>query len=118
MLNVERHQTKIERCYFKAIETLRKVQNDRRREERLNPPAIEEEEEEEEIGFVLQDKSRAARVAGQAQTSAAANEPAPTKPPTIASFCNRIPPSPPSPTRTPDDQKIKAVSRPAQHWQR
>jgi hypothetical protein len=81
MLNVERHQTKIERCYFKAIETLRKVQNDRRREERLNPPALVQEEEE--IGFVLQDNSRVARVATQAHTSAVADEPAPTKPPTI-----------------------------------
>jgi hypothetical protein len=61
MLNVERHQTKIERCYFKAIDTLRKVQNDRRREERLNPTPqhVEEEEQESGIGFVLQARADA-----------------------------------------------------------
>jgi hypothetical protein len=41
------------------------------------------EEEEKEIGFVLQDSSRVARAGTQAHTSAVADEPAPTKPPTI-----------------------------------
>jgi hypothetical protein len=70
MLNVERHQTKIERCYFKAIETLRKVQNDRRREERLNPipQPSESEEQEAEIGFVLQPGAVSAKAARQTAT--------------------------------------------------
>jgi hypothetical protein len=69
MLNVERHQTKIERCYFKAIETLRKVQNDRRREERLNPTPVEEPVSDE-IGFVLHHTANIAKSAVQTHATA------------------------------------------------
>jgi hypothetical protein len=54
---VERHQARIERCYFQAIETLRKMQKDRLREERLTSAGTNE------IGFVSQrEQDRPARV--------------------------------------------------------
>jgi hypothetical protein len=37
--NIERYQSAIERSYFRAVETLRRIQNDRLREERRNAPA-------------------------------------------------------------------------------
>jgi hypothetical protein len=48
--HMERYNTNIERSYYRAIETLRKVQNDRIREERRNAPA-------EKIGFVSRSKA-------------------------------------------------------------
>lgn len=48
--NLERYQSGVERSYFRAVETLRKAQNDRRREERRNAPP-------EKIGFVSKPKA-------------------------------------------------------------
>jgi hypothetical protein len=64
---VERHQARIERCYFQAIETLRKVQKDRLREERLTTtrPA--------QIGFVSPPEPQIAGQNGKAQAAGFAN---------------------------------------------
>jgi hypothetical protein len=51
--NLERYQSAVERSYFRAVETLRKAQNDRLREERRNAPP-------QRIGSVLKTKAASA----------------------------------------------------------
>jgi hypothetical protein len=53
--NIERHQARIESCYFRAIETLRKLQKDRLREERLTTARPSQ------IGFVSQPEAESVR---------------------------------------------------------
>jgi hypothetical protein len=58
---LERYQTNVERSYYRAVETLRKAQNDRKREEYRHSPV-------QKIGFVSKSAASKTMAAGATRT--------------------------------------------------